>query len=90
MKFAKLGFANENAEAYAKKGADHHKLWDIIEICYRAFTDELFHGFDCSFNKQDVPPTVNNYWEYSAKISNPNYLFMQQITFTFLHRLMIL
>ena len=38
-----LGFVNENAQAYAKKGADHHKLWDIIEICYIAFTDKLLH-----------------------------------------------
>ena len=25
-----LGFVSENAQAYAKKGAGHHKLWDII------------------------------------------------------------
>ena len=85
-----LGFVSENAQAYAKKGSDHHKLWDIIEICYIAFIDKLLHEFVRNFNKQGVPPTVNDYWEYSAKISNPNYLFMQQITFTFLHGLMIL
>ena len=85
-----LGFVSENAQAYAKKGADHHKLWDIIEICYIAFTDKLLHESVRNLNKQGVPPTVNDYWEYSPKISNPNYLFMQQITFTFLHGLMIL
>ena len=47
----KLGFVSENAQPYAKKGADHHNLWDIIEICYIAFTDELLHEFIRSFSK---------------------------------------
>ena len=85
-----LGFVSEDAQVYAKKGANHHKHWDIIEICHIVFTDKLLHEFVCSFNKQCVPPTINNYCEYSVKINNPNNLFMQQITFTFLHGLIIL
>ena len=71
-----LSFVSENAQAYAKKGSAHHKLWDIIEICYMAFTEDILHEFICSFNKQSIPTTVNNDWEYSAKISNSSYLFM--------------
>ena len=36
-----LGFTSENALKYAKKGADHHKLWQILEIIYLAAADEL-------------------------------------------------
>ena len=36
-----LGFLSTNALAYAKKGAHHHKLWDILEICYISFCDKL-------------------------------------------------
>ena len=78
-----LGFVSENAQAYAKNGADLYKIWDIIEICYIAFTDELLHEFVCSFNKQGVPPTVSNYWEYSTKISNPNIFSCSKLHFHF-------
>ena len=27
-----LGFQSENALKYIKKGSDHHKLWNILEI----------------------------------------------------------
>ena len=40
-----FGFSSKNAHAYARKGSDHHKLWDIIEPCYTAFTDELLLDF---------------------------------------------
>ena len=80
-----ISFVCKNARVYAKKGANRHKLWDIIEISYTAFTDKLLNDFVCSFNKQGIPPTINNYWELSGKVHNPNYLFMQQITFAFLH-----
>ena len=80
-----ISFVCKNAQVYAKKGANHHKLWDIIEISYTAFTEKLLNDFVCSFNKQGIPPTINNYWQLSGKVHNPNYLFMQQITFAFLH-----
>ena len=40
-----LGFVSENAQIYAKKGSDHHKLWDLLEIVYIALTDELLFDF---------------------------------------------
>ena len=30
-----------NAQIYAKKGGDHHKFWDLLEIVYIALTNEL-------------------------------------------------
>ena len=40
--FAKqLGFTSENALKYIRKGSDHHKLWQILEITYLALVDEL-------------------------------------------------
>ena len=40
-----LGFTTDNSQAYIKKGSDHHKLWDFIEACYIAFTDEILVEF---------------------------------------------
>ena len=40
-----LGFVSENAQMYAKKGSDHHKLWDLLEIVYIALTHKLLVEF---------------------------------------------
>ena len=53
-----LGFQSENALKYIKKGSDHHKLWDILEITYISFTDELLISFICPCNLQNIEPTV--------------------------------
>lgn len=86
-----LGFVSENAQMYAKKGSDHHKLWDILEACYIAFTDELLLPYVRSCQTKNIEPTVENYWdEFCLVVRNPNYIFVQQMVFTFLHALMIL
>ena len=40
-----LGFVSPNAQTYAKKGSNHNKMWDLLEICYIAFSDEMFFQF---------------------------------------------
>ena len=70
-----FGFVSQNAQAYAKKGSDHHKMWDIIEICYIAFTDEIICQFLMHFKVNKLKPTCENYWKCSAKVKNPIFLF---------------
>ena len=38
---------------------------------------------------QNIKPTVNKYWNYSANIKNPNYIFILQVVLTFPHAMMI-
>ena len=86
-----LGFVTENAQMYAKKGSDHHKLWDILEITYIAFTDELLVEFVRHCLKNKIEPSADNYWRFfSTNVRNPNYVYVQQMVLTFLHALMIL
>ena len=59
-----LGFLTENAQLYAKKGSDHHKLWDILQICYIAFTDELLVEFVRSCKSTGTEPITLNYWNF--------------------------
>ena len=56
-----LGFTIENAQAYAKNGSDHHKLWDFIEICYIAFTDEIIIEFLRYCNLTNIEPNVESF-----------------------------
>ena len=84
-----LGFVTENAQLYARKGSDHHKLWDILQICYIAFTDELLVEFVRSCKSMGTEPTVLNYCNFCSKVKNANYLFVQPMTLTFQHALML-
>ena len=69
-----LRIVSQNAQAYAKKGSDHHKMWDIIEICYIPFTHEIICQFlkYCKVNKLII-----------------SIFFIQQMVFNFLHGLIL-
>ena len=85
-----LGFVSENAQMYAKKGSDHHKLWDLLEIVYIALTVELLVEFVRFCIRNKMEPSVDNYWSsFSKKVKNPNHAFLQQRVLTFLHALII-
>ena len=79
-----LEFQSENALKHIRKGSDHHELWDILQIAYISFTDELLIPFIRHCNLQNIEPTVNKYWNYSSNIKNLNYIFIPQIVLTFL------
>jgi len=85
-----LGFKFENAKKYIKKGSDHHKLWSILEITYLAMTDELLLPYAKACKKQGLTPTTQGYWKYSEGVVDPNYDYVQQTTFTYLHAMMLL
>lgn len=44
-----LGFKTEESLKYAKRGSDHHKMWQILEVTYLAMADELLLPYvrDC-------------------------------------------
>ena len=84
-----LGLVTEIAQLYIKKGSDHRKLWDILQICYIAFTYELLVEFLRSCKYTGTEPTVSNCWNFCSKVKNPNHLLVQQITLTFSFALML-
>ena len=84
-----LGFVSENALKYIRKGSDHHKLWQILEISYLSLTDELLLPYVRNCISQCTTPTIKGYWEYCENIANPNYCYIQQMVFNFLHALML-
>ena len=84
-----LGFVSEKALKYIRKGSDHHKLWQILEISYLSLTDELLLPYLRNCISQCTTPTIKGYWEYCENIANPNYCYIQQMVFNFLHALML-
>jgi len=56
---------------------------------YIAVADELLVPFvrHCKAENKDI--TVENYWLWSDTLVNPNYIFMQQMIFTFVHSIML-
>ena len=85
-----LGFTSENAQKYIKKGSDYHKLWQILEMVYIALADELLLPYAQKSLELCEKPTSSGYWNYSESIVNPNYQYVQQALFTFLHALMMI
>jgi len=85
-----LGITSEVALMYARKGSDHHKLWQILEIVYLALSDELLLPFIRSCLKEGITVSVSNYWKYCENIKSGTYAYFQQMTFTYLHSLMLL
>ena len=85
-----LGFTTDVALKCIKKGGDHHKLWQILEIVYLAFSDELLLPCERDCFQKRTTPDLHGYWEYSQNVTNGTYLYCQQMIFTYLHSLMLL
>ena len=85
-----LGFKSPKALFYLQKGADHHKLWHLLEIIYVAFGMELVYPYVKESWDKGLTPYVQGYWDFCEKIENPNYAYIQDVTFTQLHGLMML
>lgn len=52
--------------------------------------DELLLIYVRQSLQNDVPPSAKNYWKFTSTSVNPNYQYLQQTTFTFLHAMMML
>ena len=85
-----LGFKSPKAQEYIRRGADHHKLWHMLEILYISFTLELMVPYVKECKSIDRQPTCNGYWEWCSEVENSNYLYMQHAVLTQLHALMML
>ena len=73
-----------------KKGSDYHKTWNFLEILYIANSLELITEFVREFIAKKRIQDVDSHWEWCEKIESPNYLYMQQMCFSYLHALMLL
>ena len=85
-----LGFTSENALSYAKKGSDHPKLWQILEISYLSLSQELLLPYvrDATSRGEDL--SVIGFWGFVDSVKNKSYSFCLEMTFTYLHARMLL
>ena len=83
-----LGFQSPKAQKYLKKGSDHHKTWHFLEILYVAVALELVIPYVRESDGSN--PCVEGYWAWSKGIDDPNYIYMQQSVFVYLHAMMML
>ena len=85
-----LGFKSPKALDYLRKGSDHHKTWQLLEILYQSLTLEMTIPYvkECNQNKQAA--SVDGYWTWSNSLEDPNYIYIQHMTLTYLHSLMTL
>ena len=57
-----LRFVSKKSPKYIRKGSDHHKLWQILEISYLSLTDELLLSYVRNCISQCTTATVKGYW----------------------------
>ena len=84
-----MGYSTPKALEFAKRCADQHKSWKILEILYLAITDELLVPFVRYCLNDNISPSVDGYWKWAEDICDPNYMYMQQMALTFLHGIML-
>lgn len=85
----KLGYVSPKSLDYVKRCGDHHKTWSILEIMYIAVANELLVPYVRHCKEAGIDISVEKYWVWSDTLENPNYCFMQQMVFTFLHVIML-
>ena len=84
-----LGYRSENALKYALSCSDHHKTWSICEIILLALTDELLYPYVKKSICTGEEITVDGYWKWSTSVINPNYIYVPQMSLTFLQAKML-
>ena len=85
-----LGFKSTKAQAYLQKGADHHKLWHLLEIAYVSLSMELMVPYVRHCLSKNAVPSVDGYWNWSGEIKDPNYRYIQESILNYAHSLMML
>ena len=91
MSFAEvLGFRSPKVLEYIRKCSDHHKTWRLLEITYIAVADELLVPYVRHCLQKAEQPTAKGYWSWSNDVVvDPNYIYLQQMIFTFLQAVML-
>ena len=84
-----IGFESPKAQAYCKRGSDHHKTWDLIQIMYIGLTQELLVPYVRHAIEVNEEPSVQGYWLWSQSNTDYNYCYVQEMTLTFLHGLIL-
>ena len=77
-----INFTSENALNYAKKGSDHHKLWQFMDIAYLSVSQELLLLYVGSAKLQGQTASVTGFWKIVGTIKNPSYSFSLEMVCT--------
>ena len=83
--------SSPKALEYMRKCSNHHKAWKFLEILYVAATDELRVPFvrHTLQNKQKANVNIQEFWDWSEKVQDPNYNYLQHSILTYFHALML-
>ena len=85
-----LGFRSPKAQEFLKKGFDHHKTWQFLEIIYVILSLELVTPYVKYCLAERKKAFTEGYWEWCNDIIDPNYVYIQHMVMTYLHALMML
>ena len=80
-----LGFRTSKAKEFIFNCGDHHISWQILQIMYEAFSQELIRIYVISCNQQHIVPTAAGFSEWRlTKAINPNFNFIYDLVYNIL------
>ena len=87
---SQIGFQSSKAESYFLKGPDHHKTWQLLEIMHVAKSLELVHSYAKGALESKAYSICDGYWEWCEQLLDLNFVYLQHMTTTYVHALLIL
>ena len=84
-----MGYKSIKAQVACKSASDHHKSWQLLQIFLYGTADELITPYILYCKDNNSKPSLSNYYEWLAQVKNSNYLFMQDVVFTYVYALFL-
>ena len=84
-----MGYKSLKAQVACKNASDHHKSWQILKIFLYGTADELIRPYIKHCLDDNEIPSLTKFYEWLSKVKNCNYLFMQDVVFTYVFALFL-
>ena len=78
----RLGFRTPRAQEVVKRGVDHHRSRQILTALLEAISKELLVLYVRDSHANNTETSVQNYYQWVARVVNDNYIYMYYMAFT--------
>jgi hypothetical protein len=82
-----LGFRSIKALTACQRAYDHHKAWQMMQIVLFGTASELLVPYVQECIAQQLTPSVHGFYTWLSSVSDPNYLFLKDVVFTYIFAL---
>lgn len=84
-----MGFKTEASLEYVRKASNNHNNWELVMIHFISSVDELLLPYVRQCLEEVKIPTVHGFHAWMSTVQDPNYMFMAEMSLTYLLALFI-